>query len=65
MYVPPTDEALYEAARRVCEASAGRAGDPSLAEWAHVRGLADFLRAAAQLLADQMNGETDEIDKAG
>lgn len=64
-YTPPPDEAFQEFARRVCESHAAEQGDPSLAEWEMVRGLAEFLRASAAVLADNLNRSAAKVDRAG
>ncbi len=63
-YVPPSEAACHELARRVCESYAANAHDPSLASWDMVNGMAQFLRAAACILADNLNRQPAEFDNA-
>lgn len=64
LYIAPTYAACSDLARRVCEASAQAADDSSLASWEIVNGMAQFLHAAAALLADNLTRQAEKVDSA-
>lgn len=64
VYLPPSEAVCLDLARRVCEASAQADDDPSLASWEIVNGMAQFLHAAAALLADNLTRQAEKVDSA-